>query len=293
MSDFEIINRFNEVTTENSGNFLGAGRLSSDGRRYRNLSINENPTLLSITVVVVCLLTLLTLIFYRKKKLSRSFSVSLPKVETDPKKKLLEDFTPQMVETLGGVDKFLDIPTFTGNSEQINQKDVTASLMKGYHSDGSPFLLFHYLKYSNDLHSYIRTTEYLERDIKDPNKWKTYSKYPGELHLRFFYPINDGSLGEKFMLNKIKRLVARQAVGVCVDPPLRTPYSYSLLIPEKAYLKGNELATYTQEGYGLYEEKHEEGKTGLFLWDPAATEEENLRLLKEKFPAMDVSEIIF
>ena len=124
---------------------------------------------------------------------------------TPEEKKLIEDFTPQMMEVLGGVKKFRDIPFIEWDGVPTNLRP-NAPVMRGMNTEGH-YLLFCYLKYLKDLGTYKPRVEYL---VRKNNSWEGSSILPNELNLRSPAGIPPGSLAEKFMLDKIKRLMQHE-----------------------------------------------------------------------------------
>ncbi|PJD95533.1 MAG: hypothetical protein CK425_08440 [Parachlamydia sp.] len=204
-----------------------------------------------------------------------------PSVETEldkEKKAVVELFTPQMVDALGGVDQVLSFPKIEGFTGQITRKDLKAPVMRG--DDGS--LLFCYLKSSK-----IEVTgEYLRRN-KD-GTWEGTYAYPSELNLRVAnLTIKDGSLEEKYMLDKINRLMHYKPVGrleIYLENIIMKPADKDSFRPTQAYLSGEELTAYMDFETLFYERALNEGTTDLFLWDPSKSTEENKKIYKEKFP---------
>lgn len=213
-----------------------------------------------------------------------------PPIETEldkEKKAVVELFTPQMVDALGGVDQVLSFPKIEGFTGQITRKDLKAPVMRG--DDGS--LLFCYLKSSIDSYGERKievTGEYLRRN--KTGTWEGTYAYPSELNLRVAnLTIKDGSLEEKYMLDRINRLMHYKPVGrleIYLEDIIMKPADKESFRPTQAYLSGEELTAYMDFETLFYERALNEGTTDLFLWDPRKSTEENKKIYKEKFPGV-------
>lgn len=194
------------------------------------------------------------------------------------KKKIFDDYTPKMVEALGGIDKVLNLPVI----EKWDGITYSAPIMRGYHENGSPLLMFCYLKRNK----YDITGEYLVREDKS---WKGCYENPNEFNLRSKGSIIDDSLEEKFMLDKISRLSQGLAVGVIKKYPglrFRKPNDKRSFLPSNAYLSEKELNIFMDLNTLFYENKPHEGFTEIFLYDHRISAEENATILFKNFPLM-------
>lgn len=200
-------------------------------------------------------------------------------VETEEEKiekKIIADFGPEMVEALGGVDKVLSIPVLTHWDGQIAMKHFTAPIMRGYHGEGRPFLLFCYATKQVSTPLNI-TGEHIERTAE--GLWKGTYSYPNELTLRFPNPVNMNSLAGKHMLDRIRRLINDQPMGMMEkykDVVLFKPANLEEIRPVDAYLEGEELTQYMELDTIFFERKPPEGATEILLWDPTKSDAENI-----------------
>lgn len=203
----------------------------------------------------------------------------------DPEKeKIIKDFTPQMVEALGGVDKVLSFPVLEKWKGEITKSHLTAPVMRGSHSHG-PFLLFSYCK-RDERGSFSTSGEYLGRS---KGGWGGAYATRGEFSLGGGYSLLEGSLDEKYMLNKISRFMKGEAIGLVTQYPgviLIKPADKSQYTPKDAYLDGEELLAFMDLDTNCYEKKPEDGTTDLFLYDPSLSEQQNGEMLSAKFPTM-------
>jgi len=203
-----------------------------------------------------------------------------PSVESEldkERKAMVELFTPQMVDALGGIDQVLSFPKIGEWTGQITKSELKAPVMRG--DDGS--LLFCYFKQGDRAKI---TGEYLKRN-KD-GTWEGAYSFPSELNLRVSnLKIKDGSLEEKYMLDKIHRLMNYKSVGrleIYFENMFMKPADKESFRPTNAYLKGEDLTAYMDIETLFYERALKES-TDIFLWDPRKTVKENKKLFKEIF----------
>ncbi len=97
--------------------------------------------------------------------------------------------------------------------------------------------------------------------------------------------IEEGSLGEKLMLDRITRLMNHQAVGrlECYTKGTK-PDDMETVRPKDSILSHDELTEFMKLDTVFYEKKLPEGKTDLYLCDPSQDEEAQLKELMGKFP---------
>lgn len=202
-------------------------------------------------------------------------------LEEDPiKKEILETFTPQMVNALGGIEKVLSIPIIENWNGVLDKTNMSAPVMRGISKQG-PFLLFSYKMF---LKKYDTVKiDYLVRTSKG---WQG-ACFKGELNLGLGETsILEGSLEENYMLNRIARLMKGQPLGKLKNYPdvLLINPNREIPQPEDAYLKGDELTAYMKFETIFYEKKVKPNTTNLFLWDLNRTDDQNNKYLLEKFP---------
>lgn len=212
--------------------------------------------------------------------------------ESDPIKiQLLKDFSPQMVEALGGWEKMKTFPViyFT---DTIDLDDLTAPVMIG--EPGKPILVFCYYIKNTFNDPYLKKPSTGKYELKweyicrEPQGWKPADNVHCPLHLNDPNRITEGSLGEKHMLDRIRRLMNGEAVG-CLHRYegylLNKPDDVEKIRPKNSYLKGDEMTAYMKEAGTLwYERELEEKTTDLYLWDPSKDRtQQNLEFVA-KFP---------
>jgi len=178
------------------------------------------------------------------------------------KAKLIQEYTPQMVQALGGIDEFLKIP-------EIDSKQVyygaylksKESILRGY-IEGSPCLYFQFDMFSDqddkgNLGPYFEKRK--ECILIHKGKWMNNDAYAarGQLFLCTVGEIKQGSSLEKYMLSRIERLRSKQVVGLMrlynekffgYKPP-------KIDVPADAYLTGEELEEYMKLPNNYYEAK--------------------------------------
>jgi chemotaxis protein histidine kinase CheA len=188
----------------------------------------------------------------------------------DPvKQKILDDYTPQMVEALGGFEKFMSFPTLQNWTPAIKREELTGSVMVG-NKEGKPFIVFCYrirgeLKESGEIKvSFAFKSECFERSEEG---WTGANGSSNELNFKNSKSVKEGSLEEKYLLDRIRRLMNYETVGRlngCVKGEL----------PKDAYLQGEDLEHYMNLDLGYYERKPEEGTTDIFLWKHCTQQKE-------------------
>ena len=215
--------------------------------------------------------------------------------ESDPiKKKLLDAYGPQMVEALGGLEKMKTFPTLTNWKGTLRVDDLKAPVMIG-NRNGTPFLLFCYIKRDEEhvphypVKEYFdlngcSTGEYIERT---PEGWKGAYATQSELNLRDPNAIKEGSLDEKHMLDRVRRLMNAEPVGILKsyeDFAILKPADKETIRPDDSYLKGDEMTAYMDLATIFYEREVEEGSTDLYLIDPVGDLKSQGELFKARFP---------
>jgi hypothetical protein len=207
-----------------------------------------------------------------------------PEIELDPAKKLLlEQFTPEMVEALGGIDAVLNLPVLEGWNGDIKLEDLSAPVMRGFSKGGKPFLLFSYLKCVPDTVWRV-DGEYLGRGEKG---WKGV-RDTDQFSLGGPNFIQDGTAEAKYMLDKIKRAMKGEAVGLVQQYKgiwINKPEDVESFRPDNAYLEGDELTAFMKLSPFHYEKRPPAAFTELFLCDPKKTKEEIMEQLFQQFPA--------
>ena len=204
--------------------------------------------------------------------------------ESDPiKQKLLEAYSPQMVEALGGLERMKTFPTLTNWKGTLSVDDLKAPVMIG-NRNGTPFLLFCYMKRKETHLSGYSTGEYIERS---PIGWKGAYATESELNLRDPNAIKEGSLDEKHMLDRVRRLMNAEPVGILKkykDVAISKPADKETIRPDDSYLKGDEMTAYMDLATIFYEREVEEGTTDLYLIDPVGDLKSQGELFKARFP---------
>ena len=215
--------------------------------------------------------------------------------ESDPiKKKLLDAYGHQMVEALGGLEKMKTFPTLTNWKGTLRVDDLKAPVMIG-NRNGTPFLLFCYIKRDEEhvphypVKEYFdlngcSTGEYIERT---PEGWKGAYATQSELNLRDPNAIKEGSLDEKHMLDRVRRLMNAEPVGILKsyeDFAILKPADKETIRPDDSYLKGDEMTAYMDLATIFYEREVEEGSTDLYLIDPVGDLKSQGELFKARFP---------
>lgn len=239
-------------------------------KRVHVLTAAERSKRRNLGIALVICTLFFALLFKRARELFSKtadkpvrYAVALDPVEA----KILKDFTPQMVKALGGIKKVMSIPIIENWNGEITVDDLKAPVMIGSHRDGTPFLLFCYTTSK----SRAPTGEYLGRK---EGGWGGAYCYPSELNLRSPNVIKDGTLEEKFMLDRITRLMNKRAMGTLeryegslASKPSKDKNSFR---PNNAYLEGDELDAYMDLDTLFYEIKPSEGKTCILLHNPQA-----------------------
>jgi hypothetical protein len=223
-------------------------------------------------------------LFTKQKKIV-DFAVAL----TPEQEKLITDFTPQMIEALGGVNKVMNIPRYKVTDKLSHELKKTIKDPLSIIEDNIPTIVFCYA-----IPSERQVWEQLERD---GNRWKSIRYIclsDGQLHLGIpLGTINDpsciadNSLEAKYMLDKISRLVHRKAVGVLKRYPNTRdvkPIDKDQFRPSDAYLNGVELESYMDASPLEYERKPGKGSTDVYLFDPKKSPQDNLADIQQKFP---------
>lgn len=170
--------------------------------------------------------------------------------------KIIEEFTPQMVEALGGVDEVLGFPIlkdFEGFFHQLENlyELMTAPVMRGYHSNG-PFLMFCYCDFQKEK----VCGEYIS---KHEDGWKgehDITGYSPQLDLGFHGIIPHGSKEEWYVLDRITRLLKGEAVGILNKYP--NPKDKKSFTPDDAILSDKELDKYMDLDTCFYERQPKE-----------------------------------
>lgn len=213
------------------------------------------------------------------KQTKSSIKASEPNREAE--RAFLRDLTPQMVDALGGEDYALQIPViekWDGVIGRVDLKSFQAPVMRGNFSDGRPFLLFCYVK--RDANSY---QFYVDCLVRQEHGWESPKVEKSELgqtliQCTIFKDTSRHREREKYMLDRIKRLMRGEAVGLLKALP-----SDRTVLPSDAFLQKEELHKLIALDLAAYEQRPKEGTTGLFLCDPTHVED-SLQQLHAKFP---------
>ena len=286
MVSLELINDRSEILLNSSWidrkNFNSKDRLVDEngneinseygGRAYRIIEMRERnfsafkcfcKKFLGTVIVIstLCLALLLQSVrdLFTKSKEKICFAIPL----LDEHKKIIKELSPQMVKALGGIDNVLSLPI-----QDLNSIDaLTTSVYRAYANDGSVCVVFCY-----DKHDGMNFNNVVERLKRVGNKWKLdwTSGAQGNFNIGILSDINDGSLGQKYMLEKISRLIQGKPIGQLkkYDIGGKKPEDKSTYRPNDAYLKGNELDEYMDiEDAYFYETNPQHGITDIRLHD--------------------------
>lgn len=187
--------------------------------------------------------------------------------ESDPiKKQLLDAYGPQMVEALGGLDKMKTFPTLTNWKGTNDANDLEAPVMIG-NRHGAPFITFCYFR-NDGVNPWDVRGEYIERS---PEGWRGIYAGENEINLRDPNPIKEGSPDGKHMLDRIRRLMNGEPVGILKrynNVAIMKPADKETIRPNDSYLKGDEMTAYMDLPTIFYEREVEDGTTDLYLYDP-------------------------
>lgn len=177
-----------------------------------------------------------------------------------------------MVEALGGMDNVLKFPNLENWNGDITINHMTAPVVRGNH--GKPFLLFCYLVWNDETGKFNRLPkgEYLSRNKDD--SWEGAYGEATQLNLGVgSNHIIKGSLAEKQMLNRIKRLINGEPVGIIQR---YTKAGEEVLFvkenidtPKNAYLKSDELAAFMKEPTNQYERDPVKGSEVFLYYLPS------------------------
>lgn len=225
---------------------------------------------------------------FTKQRKSVDFCVPF----TSEQEKLIAEYSPEMIEALGGVCTVMNLPKYkrTWGPHEYTFKEIIKDPVSLIEGSEKPTIIFSYA-----IPSYSKNVwEQLERH---DNKWRsirTICGSTGQLHLGI--PLGtlpnpsvivDNSLEAEFMFKKIRRLVLGDCVGVLKkykDVDKTKPENKDVFRPSDAYLKGSELESYMDAKPLEYEHQPKEGATEVYLFDPKKTPEENLTNIQKKFP---------
>ncbi|MFV0340404.1 MAG: hypothetical protein ACK5MA_07255, partial [Parachlamydiaceae bacterium] len=182
------------------------------------------------------------------------------------------EFTPQMVEALGGIDAVKQMPIFadwsgTTGPRFAGEQVPPAPITRYYDSSGTPFLVFYYFK--KDPSGWSAFVDCL---CKEENGWTGPSSELGRTMVGKDLFKKPNAECERILLDKVRRLVRGEAVGLLKE--------YSSVRPEDIIMPGEDYAAL---GLRYYELKPEGGPTGIFLGDPTKDVAENLRLARARF----------
>ena len=267
--------------------YNGRAFLMIEKKEYTYTSLERFCRGLLGTIAVICTLCAAVLLqsvrdLFTKEKINARFAISL----TPEQKTLLANFSPLMIDALGGVKKILDLPVI--NNWNFDEKTLPGPVTIGRKSDSQITLIFCYGRLTDKLRL---DSEILERD---GNGWKHRPKglvAPTNLTEIDFTKncekIEDGSVTERFMTDKISRLVNGRAVGFVAKYP-NTGFNKNLnkdeTRPDNSYLNGAELEAYMDLETIYYETKPADGYTDLILYNPAVSRAENNLVIRQLFP---------
>jgi hypothetical protein len=184
------------------------------------------------------------------------------KVEVIEKEKF-EGIPSEMIQALGGVEKVRNLPKIVNwnGSNDI----LPFPIMFSEHKDG-PILIFttrkampYYDLYPNSYYIMFPIEAIQWQDKTET--WRIKNPKESELGLRCSIPIKKGSLEEKYMIERIARLVKGEPVGKFKQytnkntsaPVFSKPDNKDEFRPADSYLKGEELEQYMGLNTVFYE----------------------------------------
>jgi hypothetical protein len=198
-----------------------------------------------------------------------------------------------MINALGGIQNIRELHPPADWKGTFELKELSSPVMSYYHQQ-NPCFIITYLKPQKtveDNFQFKKEGTTLCSDIilwdRKNEEWKLLND--GELG---YHPsksfIAKGSAHEKFMLDRIGRLIKGEPVGMLQNYPgmgLFIPEDKSSYKPADSYLKGEDLVAYMKIPTKYYEVEPLSGTTDLFLYDPGRTAIENFNSFYEKYPA--------
>lgn len=202
------------------------------------------------------------------------------------KEQLLKDYTPQMIAALGGMDKMKSFPIlkdWNGHLSEVN--GLPGAVMLGRHSNG-PYLLFSYIEKDEKTERYHAKLECITHT--DAGWQGVYGFAEShQLNLRSPNTLKEGSLGEKHMLDRIRRLMNGEAVGRLKQYQgvvISKPDDKETIRPKDSYLKDKEMTAYLDLDTLFYERELEPETTDLYALDPSKDDDVQLKALLSKYP---------
>ncbi len=217
---------------------------------------------------------------------------------TAEQQQAFKDFGENMVEALGGIDRVMAIPvlekwdtvmsmdphTVVNNNPNQLHDHMTAPIMRYYNEKGQACLIFCYLKYRppfiNDKGMFYKSIEVLSR--RD-NSWTADTHKEKELKLSIDAPIDDNSLSEKYMLDRVKRLSNKECIGKLEkykDVAFVKPEN--LTRPDNAYLNDEQFKEYSTSNTLFYElDATKDFSHTIVLIDPKLKEAEFATFVRE------------
>jgi len=186
----------------------------------------------------------------------------------------------EMVEALGGKAALESLPVWDLRKWNGTINEIPAPIMRGIRDNGCPFLVFAYLVKRIEIvggKGYPYTTLSGEFIEWNPSKklWEMQQTMgvSNQLSLAIDVPgtIEKGSIEERYMLDRINRLMKGEPVGPLVPYPsdmLVKPKDFIVPRPDDAYLEGEAFEEYSKCRTRRYERKYEKDRSAVLLCDP-------------------------
>lgn len=173
-----------------------------------------------------------------------------------------------LYQALGGRTAFNAIPTIRNFDGQLNIEEYTSPIMKGFHGEDKVFLIFCYLKRIPHLENQFEVqAEYIDwNPISE--KWSGFCQGDPQLNFDAANGIAKGTLLEKMLFDRIKRLKNRQPMGILRHYPQignEKPEDKDIFRPHDAYLQGDDLEDFLDEDCLYYEVSPTENASDITL----------------------------
>lgn len=191
------------------------------------------------------------------------------------RQQIIDSFNPKMLEALGGIDAVANLPVIEDWTwswrKDFENIEIKGPLMIGWRDPTKPFLLLSYWIRNEEGYFSTEPISATELLARGENGWSwmynSLDQSP-ELTLGYDKVIPDDNPKEKYMLDRIKRLLNDESIGVVEHYP-----EYGLTIarpkvlqrPTDAYLKDDELTEYLTLNFDYYETVPQPGKKEIFL----------------------------
>lgn len=173
-----------------------------------------------------------------------------------------------LYQALGGRTAFNAIPTIRNFDGQLNIEEYTTPIMKGFHGEDKVFLIFCYLKRIPHLENQFEVqAEYIDWNPV-LEKWSGFCQGEPQLNFNASNGIAKGSLLEKMLFDRIKRLKNRRPMGLLQHYPQignEKPEDKDIYRPHDAYLEGDDLEEFLDEDCLYYEASPPENASDITL----------------------------